>query len=317
MAGGLSRRGSFFEDEVPEAVYQYASVPKAEPADDDDAGKVQIPKAKSDAALANQARLVGPGVQMRKKHHKRSRTGGSTTPALSKSRSRTADDDWLTHTSATANALLLESKGHTWLTTRMSSTNLVIASDDDDEGYEEMAALSATTAKLQTVDSEGQATPRPEKWGSRFGSRRTSRRGSLAGGARTPLAPSDDYFNQATPAAQPAPVFVEDSEDDTEGEAELTELTKDRSFGLGPVVDRLMSNLFSLPEGEETGTETGNESETPAEARARRVAEAKRRQQEKERLVAPPAPKPGDDDDKVGLWQDAGWLLGVASRVLS
>lgn len=321
--GGLSRRESMLDDdELPEIFHQYARSGR------DDDGLEPLTKAMSEAALSgHQLPLAGQGVAVKKKPgHKRSRTVGTNTPR-SKSKSRLAgDDDWLTHTGATANALLLESKGATWLSSRPSATNLVIA-DDDDEGYEEMAALSATSTRVTEFHDEGQKTPKQERWGSRFGSRpasrHASRRGSVAAGTRTPTSNADqlaEYFERASlqqQQYQQGPVLVDDSEDETdqdENDQHLTELTKDRSFGLGPYVDKLMFSVFNLPE-DESGAETGNEeAETAAEAKARRLREARRRQAEKDKLVALPAPADGKDGEKVGVWQDVSWLVNVAQR---
>lgn len=315
--GGLSRRESLYDDD--DDLRQYSQFKLSRP---ENGFGEPIEKSLSEAAGKGQY-LSSQGVplQKMKKGHKRSRTVGTNTPR-SKSKSR-ADDDWLSHAGATANALLLESKGATWLQSRPSSTNLVIADDDDDdEQYEEMAALSATVTRISDHDADGQKTPRQDRWGSRFGSRpasrHASRRGSMAAGTRTPTAALSngvrDYFEQQ----QSSGAFIgESSEDDTEdddNDEKLTDLTKDRSFGLGPYVDKLMFSILNLPDAEESGTETGNESETAAEAKARRMREAVRRQQEKEKLVAPPAPEAGQGADKVGIWQDAGWLLSVASR---
>lgn len=301
--GGLSRRESMYDEEVSEAFHQFAATNKS---------------ADSEFAISDIAVTPGNVTPGKKKGtHKRSRTVGTNTPR-SKSRSR-ADDDWLSHTGATANALLLESKGATWLSSRPSATNLVIA-DDDDEGYEEMAALSATTTRID-AEGEGTKTPKQDRWGSRFGSRpasrHASRRGSVAAGAMTPRSAADirGYFEQDNPLQQ-GPAFVEESEDDTDDDEHLTELTKDKSFGLGPYVDTIMYRIFQL-DADESGAETGTETETAAEAKARRLREAQRRQQEKDRLIAPPAPEAGKDGEKVGIWEDANWLIAVASRAFS
>ncbi|KAI7710879.1 hypothetical protein KC353_g9368, partial [Hortaea werneckii] len=144
LGGGLSRRGSLYEDETPP--YQYAGAAQ-NPTDQlrTDVGSGQIPKAKSDAALLNQQRLSGYGVPLRGKQYRRSRTGTST-PTGRRISNGTAEndeddnDDWLTRTRASTHALLQEAKGQSWLATRDSSTSLAhLDSDaddiDDDEGY--------------------------------------------------------------------------------------------------------------------------------------------------------------------------------------
>ena len=313
--------------------YEYAAVSRvASGSVRVDVGSGQIPKAKSEAALLVQQRLSGQGVPLKKRQHARSKTGGTNTPRA-RSKAKTAEDDWLTRTGAATNALLQESKGQSWLTSRQSSTSLTVPDSDDDEDdqYEEMAALSASTARIQLPSGEpSPVSIRHGKWGSRFGSRsvsrRTSRRGS-ATGSRTPLAGivSQDviagYFDNESLAIPAEPDFV-DAEDEIDGhdEAEVARLTKDRSYGLGGIVDRLMGfNMFSVPEHEETtDTEGERENETETEAQQRREAEAKRKRDEKDKLVAPQAPRSAGEGggQAEGGWQDAAWLLSVASRAM-
>ena len=262
--------------------------------------------------------------------HGRSSTGGTNTPRK-KSKRVTVEDDWLTRTGATANAMLQESKGQSWLTSRQSGTSLTQlqdTTDEEDEGYEEMAALSASQHLV--AEELSPVSTRPSRWGSRYGSRtasrRTSRRGSvsLTTGSRTPLATTGqdgatDYFGEDT-ISPVEPDFVdEDEESEKHDEAAIAHLAENRSFGLGGLVDQLMNfNLFKVEEKEElTEDEVGHISETEEEAKVRMASEAKRKRAEKERLANPTIPHEGDDGDaQKGAWSDAAWLLSVASRVI-
>ncbi|KAI7237763.1 hypothetical protein KC330_g3002 [Hortaea werneckii] len=373
LGGGLSRRGSLYEDETPP--YHYAGAAHA-PTDQvrTDVGSGQIPKAKSDAALLSQQRLSGYGVPLRCKQYTRSRRGTSTPTGRRISNGTTENDDddndnddWLTRTRASTHALLQEAKGQSWLATRDSSTSLAHldsdADDIDDEGYEEMAAASssnnnnnntaATTSQRQPnrlrIDPPSPAAMRIRSpvWGSRYGSRsgskRTSRRGSTTA-FHTPMAGpptsagAESYFGDGEEelrGEQMEPDFVDLPPQKTQrkggeqgggggaaaDENELARLTSEKSFGLGRLVDQIMGfNLFKVEEGQESTDDDDEADERErdelTDAASRLAAEAKRRREEKERLTAlPPAPRDVGEEGQGG-WQDAAWLLSVASKAL-
>lgn len=331
IGGGLSRRGSLYDNDIP---YQYAAVSNdATGGMRVDVGSGQIPKAKSEAALLAEQRLAGHGVPViNKARHMRSRTGTHTPVAKSK---LGVDEDWFSRTRASTNALVQEAKGQSWLSSRESSTSLAQLDsddDDDDEGYEEMAALSASQARLQVVTPLGPLSGRVRSpvWGSRYGSRsgsrRTSRRGSFAG-LRTPLVGlgghdgTPGYFDEVPAALATEPDFLDPDEDNPEDdERDVSQLTGQRSFGLGKIVDRLMGfNLFNVDEREETTEDEAEQGdETADHAKERMAAENKRKREAKGTLTAPP-PAPLERDENgpgEGGWQDAAWLLSVATKVM-
>ncbi|WPH00938.1 Hypothetical protein R9X50_00377200 [Acrodontium crateriforme] len=331
LGGGLSRRGSLYDNEQEEPSYEYAAVRRDNVGSlRVDVGSGRIPKAKSEAALAVQPPHAKTSVHDVAARKKKRNTRTPRTPKGSK----LADDDWLTRTGAAANALLQESKGQSWLQSRESSTTVArmdSTDDDEDDQYEEMAELSASTARFH--DESALTTPRVSKWGSRYGSRppshRASRRGSVAS-ARTPLAGpggsqevATGYFDGVHVVEAIEPDWVdragENSEDD-----EVARLSENRSFGLGSVVDKLMNfRLFKVDEREESTedeSEHRSEDETEEEARQRMLTEAKRRREAKEKLTASNTGNkagPGTEQDEVAQgWQDAAWLFSVASKAL-
>ncbi|KAI7286134.1 hypothetical protein KC345_g1313 [Hortaea werneckii] len=366
LGGGLSRRGSLYEDETPP--YHYAGAAQAATDQARTAvGSGQIPKAKSDAALLSPQRLSGYGVPLKRKQYTRSRTGTSTPTGRRTSNGTTEDDndndDWLARTRASTHTLLQEAKGQSWLATRDSSTSLArLDSDvddmDDDEGYEEMAAASsssntATTSQRQQpnrlrIDPPSPAAMRVRSpvWGSRYGSRsgskRTSRRGSTTA-FHTPMAGpatsagAEGYFGgggdggeELYQGEQMEPDFVDlppqvqhkggERGVGAADEDELARLTSEKSFGLGRLVDQIMGfHLFKVEEGQESTDDDEveeRERDELTDAASRVAAEAKRRREEKERLTAlPPAPRDVGDEGQGG-WQDAAWLLSVASKAL-
>lgn len=307
-------------------------------------GSGQIPKAKSDAALLlaqgqqrrDRERLAGQGVPLSKRHRYTTRPkSGIHTP---RTESGLVDDSWLRHTGAITSALVQEGKGQSWLASRESSTSLAVPEseeDDDDDHYEEMAALNASTAKLQLAAFEGGSpvSTRVSRsgWGSRYGSRSGSRRTSRLGspeGTRTPRrGDALGYFDTHEPdlpEEEPGFVGPQERNDELEAQLEVERLTTSKTFGMGNIVDRLMHfNLFKVDEGAETTddeTSRVRDNETAEEAKERMATELKRRRDEKEKLVSQPPPAPlGDDQEGQGEgagWKDAAWLLSVASKAM-
>lgn len=330
----MSRRGSLYDDSIAAAevsiVYPADEVGEATQTRRKGSG---IPKAKSEAALAlgrqPQQRLSGHGVQLSQKRlaPPRSKTGGSNTP---RPRNRmllatNTKEDWLTHATATTNALLQESRGQTWLSSRNSQIALALPSsdddDDDDEGYEELAATAHLTSPHK-AGSISPSSPRAYRWGSRFGSRsasrRPSRRGSLTN-LRTPLTNANiegaasyfDAYVSGDPSNAGPKYIAEESEDDTSAgavddsvdEAELKRLAQNPSIGFGGIFERIAGmGWFAGGDSEESGVETDVDGECGKR-------EAKR--------TPPPPPVPGDDGQRVGVWEDAAWLLSIAGRALT
>jgi hypothetical protein len=349
--GGLSRRGSLYDagdDADVEESYAYgggaagrthAAGERAE------MGSGQIPKAKSEAALLRRQhhdtqsyRLSGPGVPL---SHRppfaaaRGRRSGTVTPTPRRPDER---ETWLTHTGAITSAIVREDKGQSWLASKQNSTSLGPGDsedDEDDDHYEEMAALSASTVTLRLEDFQrgSPVTTRQSRsaWGSRYGSRSTSRRTSrLASpvGSRTPRRTNQaGYFDYPTTPAGEVSGFLSPPERRGEGvedEREISQLSNPDSFGLGKMVDRVIKfNFFNV--GDLTDTTDDEETlarryETAEEAQRRMEAEHKRRKEEKEKLTTQPRPVALRDEEdakaEVGGWQDAAWLLSVASKAL-
>jgi hypothetical protein len=339
LGGGLSRRGSLYDDTATTAdvsiVYPVSMREEVMQSSRSSGG---MTKAKSEAALALENfqphRLSGQGVQLSQKRSSlpRSKTATSATPRV-RSRMRlgaNAEEDWLTHATATTNALLQESRGQSWLSSRDSPAALALPSsdddddddDDDDEGYEELAA----TAQLSSPNNPGRvspSSPRAYRWGSRFGSRSasrmTSRRGSLTN-LRTPLTTASlegatSYFDAHTGIGDQrdvAPDFIaEESESDTiagapeakSDEAELKKLVQNPAIGFGGIFDRIAGiGWFAGGDSEDSGLETDLDG-----------GEERRRA----RTSPPPPPPAGNDGQRVGVWEDAAWLLSIAGRALT
>ena len=165
---------------------------------------------------------------------------------------------------------------------------------------------------------------------------------AMTSGLRTPGArPSlelDDAMFDDSPVE---PDFVEADEEGEGDEEEVARLARERGFGLGGWMDRLMGwTLFSVDEdGEESSGEEEEEDRmmrpenmTKEELKLRREVEAKRRKLERETIIAASAvqtsnsttrladgesaePKPPPAEEGSG-WADAAWLVSVAAKVL-
>lgn len=333
LGGGLSRRGSLYDDTAataevkivyPESMREDATQSRRTGTD--------MTKSKSEAALAlghqQQHRLSGQGVQLIPKRSgpPRSKTATASTPRV-RSRMRlgaTAEEDWLSHATATTNALLQESRGQSWLTSRDSPAALASPSsdedDEDDEGYEELAA-TAHLSSPQNMRAVSPSSPRVTRWGSRFGSRSGSRMASRRGSftnLRTPLATvnlegATSYFDAYTGSDQRdrgSDFIAEESESDTiagaadnkSDEAELKHLAQNPAIGFGGIFERIAGIGWFGGDSEDSGIETDLDG-----TELRRTA----------RTLPPPPPPPGNDGQKVGMWEDAAWLLSIAGRALT
>lgn len=132
------------------------------------------------------------------------------------------------------------------------------------------------------------------------------------------------------------PDFVEADEEGPDDEEEIARLARERGFGLGGWMDALIGwTLFSVDEDGEVSSDEEEEQRpsnlTQDEARLMREVEAKRRKMERESIIAASAlkvqdradggevkidvPKPPEGQE-AGGWQDAAWLLSVASKAL-
>ena len=198
------------------------------------------------------------------------------------------------------------------MVSRASSTSLV------DRGDEERDA-SGWAADDEFSRAQSQV-------GSRFASRRGSRHGSrehLSPG-RSRL-PKDGYFDDGSGMLATEADFVDEAEverrylEEVLDDVEIERLTRTRGFGLGRWVDRLAGwSMFAVNEDE--AGEDVNEAEDDPEPSSQ--SRRKLRNDQERVIVAerpPPAPEDKDAGDQElgdGGWNDAAWLLSVASKVI-
>lgn len=239
------------------------------------------------------------------------------------------DTDWLIRASALISSETRESKGQSWLVSRASSTSLAGVRDGEEEAFERELAREREWASRHAsrrgsaVHLDDDRLPSPPT--SRFGSRSHSRVGSR-NQAMTPLEqrPMDGYFAQQDDRIV-GPDFVnlderlEAIEQDTtqEDEAHVRRLVKRGSgVGVGTWFDSVLGlGLFSVEENEEESDSDGEGTDGGAEevAQERRRSSSARQFEGVTTAMEERMPPPRPDE---GGWQDAAWLLSVASKVL-
>lgn len=276
-----------------------------------------------------------------------SNTGRKLTTPKQQHHTREASSDWLYRAGLAIASETRESKGQSWLSRRESSTSLVRqqgdgdGSDADDAGSNPAGSghPSRSHSTFFADDEYSPITPK-SRGGSRTGSAFNSRRGSRVGSRAelraltglTAIPPGDSveegYLgDQHQPGIPLEPDFVESDEEGLGDEEEVARLAQEGGYGLGGWMEKLIGwSLFSVEEdGEETDEEDQvTEQETQGEdAKKRREEELKRRREERARIQAASSaakekkelPQPSQGEGEGG-WQDAAWLLSVASKVL-
>jgi hypothetical protein len=316
----------------------------------------EIPKAKSTNTLH-------AGVSFADESEGRHHVRKTTAPLplrmpLVRHHTTEADDEWWHRAGIAIAGETRDSKGQGWLVRRESSTSLVQQDDEHDaHDAKRMILLSGEHLGGEEFPT---FSPRLSRAGSRYQSRvgsrvpsaRQSRRGSRVG-SRADLAmssPASGRHSFDIPSFDERfmePDFVEADEESDGDEEEVARLARERGFGLGGWMDRLIGwSLFSVDEDgeasddEDDGNDDANSNFLPGnmtreELRLRREVEAKRRKLEREAIVAASARKARDKDntdtedgsrpstadhqralEDAGGWQDAAWLLSVASKAL-
>lgn len=305
-----------------------------------------ITKAKSTSTLAHPG--VSFAVAEDGKHHMRK--GTAPLPLrmpLVRHHMADVDDEWWHRAGLAIAGETRDSKGQGWLVRRESSTSLVAQEDQDQHDSKRMALLSGEHLGGEDFPT---FSPRISRSGSRYQSRvgsrvpsaRQSRRGSRVGSkvdlGMSPISARHSLDLPSFDERFMEPDFVEDPESSGD-EEEVARL----AHSGGSWIDRLIGwTLFSVDEDGEASSDEEEADEgflpqnmTREELRLRREVEAKRRKLEREAIVAAAKLKARDkenvdveggsrpsavDTDKppeeADGWQDAAWLLSVASKAL-
>ncbi|KAI1781155.1 hypothetical protein F4818DRAFT_30479 [Hypoxylon cercidicola] len=230
------------------------------------------------------------------------------------------DSDWMLRTGALISSETRESKGQAWLVSRASSTSLSGTRDAEEEAYERELARERELASRRSSRRGSMASAEEDFFpqGSRYGSRSQSRVGSRLH-LRTPIErhPQEGYFDH-DPAGEEliqGPDFVgldeklEAYEIDTSqsDEAAVRKLVNRENGGMSS----WMWSLFAVEENDEESDNADSDRETEGShiPRSASTVDFERVSSVPEERIPPPKPDEGG-------WQDAAWLLTVASKVL-
>lgn len=283
-------------------------------------------------------------------HLERSRTprSGTTTPGGHRrgpkkeepgSAPGRTDSDWLLRAGVLISSGTRESKGQSWLVSRASSTSLTgmrSADDEDDEHHpdlferERLAREDALVSKHAShrnsqVYLDGDDSPLMSHRGSLYASRTASRSQLVTPGERTAI---DGYFASHDSALEdfaPGPDFVNLDENleatgieqDTtqDDEADIRRLVKSGntrpSTWFGNILGWALFSVEENDEDDEDEEDDGEESDGEEEASVPGTP-FERQFEGVPSLSEQQLPPPKVDE---GGWQDAAWLLSVASKV--
>jgi hypothetical protein len=135
--------------------------------------------------------------------------------------------------------------------------------------------------------------------------------------------PGEGYFDSV--AMEPDFVDKDQKEGSTDDE-EVAKLSRVQGFGLGTLVDRLVGwPLFNVDEDteDETPEEEGEAGGNPEELLRKKEAQLQRRKEQLAKAASSSASATiqratgqRQQQAEEGGWQDAAWLLSVASKVL-
>lgn len=237
------------------------------------------------------------------------------------------DTDWMLRAGALISSEMRENKGQAWLVTRQSSTSLTGLRDADEEAFarelaREKELVSRRESRRGSIALEESNTSPTSRLGSRSHSRKGSR--NLP---RTPLRDhlDENYFSQRITVSEEyiqGPDFVsldeklEAIEVDTSqaDEATVRRLVKRENAGMGTWMGSLIGwSLFSVEEQEESDTAEGEDFDTGLGGSDLSRTPSSKQLDAVSVTSEPRLPPPQVDE---GGWNDAAWLLSVASKVL-
>ncbi|RDA92572.1 hypothetical protein CP533_0900 [Ophiocordyceps camponoti-saundersi (nom. inval.)] len=247
-----------------------------------------------------------------------------------------ADGDWLLRTGALITSEAREFKGQSWLVSRQSSTSLAGMRDDenDDDAREEREAREREMMASRRGSRRGSSEVDPSTpEGSRFNSRYTSRRQSIAENrsfVATPLhQPDGAYFDDVGPDFVNLDARLEELELDTadEDEAAVRRLVRNGHAGKGSWISNVIGwSLFSVNEDEDDEDEDDDEDDGDDDADESIASDEKQSpcsvspsgrwpSRHNSDTVGGPLERMPLPAKEQGGWRDAAWLLNIASKV--
>ncbi|OHE97642.1 hypothetical protein CORC01_07057 [Colletotrichum orchidophilum] len=291
-----------------------------------------LPKSKSATHLT-------PSAADRKSHN-RQVVSGTTSPTVRRRKDDLSvrdrnDSDWLLRTGALISNENRESKGQAWLVSRQSSTSLTGMRDAEEEAFErELARERELTSRRSSrrgslADPDGAYThsARPSRPGSRSASRVGTRSQMLTPMERHSL--DEGYFPRHHDGEDyiPGPDFVNldeqlesfDFDTTQDDEAAVRKLVKDERAGGASWVGNILGwPLFAVEENEEESDDEDVDGEFEGEADEDGAHGLHRSWSARhfEGVISAPEERIPPPKANEGGWQDAAWLLSVATKVL-
>lgn len=236
------------------------------------------------------------------------------------------DSDWVWRTGAVMTFEARESKGQSWLVSMQSSTSLAGMRDADDEALDEELAYEREVASRR--GSSALADDDASPYGSRFHSRANSRSHSLTGLRshlltpydRVDTAANDSYFPQETSISGPDFVNLDEKLEELEAdtvqddEAAIRRLVRRGQQGSGSWIQNVIGwSLFDVAERDEDSDDEESLSYDDTVSQSGRSAASHRQFEGILSLSEDKMPPPKKDE---GGWNDAAWLLSVATKVI-
>jgi hypothetical protein len=238
------------------------------------------------------------------------------------------DSDWLLRTGALMTSEAREYKGQAWLVSRQSSTSLAGPRDVEDMAFEdELAREREANSRLasrrgSSALADDDASPHVSRYASRSNSRSRSHP-DVRSNFLTPMerpGGEDSYFAGQEPISGPDFVNLDEKLEELErdpsrdDEADVRRLVKRGQAGSGSWISNVIGwSLFSVDEHDEDSDDPEDESLENSVTQHGRSDWPSRHFEgvsnlPDERLAPPKADEGG--------WQDAAWLLSVATKVM-
>ncbi|KFA71902.1 hypothetical protein S40288_09208 [Stachybotrys chartarum IBT 40288] len=236
------------------------------------------------------------------------------------------DSDWIYRAGVAMSYEAREYKGQAWLVSRQSSTSLAGMHDAEEEAFEAQLARERELASRRgsrrgsSALADDESTPRESRLASRSNSRSQSQVGLQGYFSYTEHDSEDQDFAGATSISGADFVNIdeklEELERDTlqDDEAAVKRLVKRGQAGPGSWFDSLTGwSLFAVEEGSDDSEDGDDDVPDNAVPPTGRSGWSSRHFEGVSNAPEEPIPPPRRDE---GGWQDAAWLLSVASKVM-
>lgn len=226
------------------------------------------------------------------------------------------DSDWMLRTGALMSSEARESKGQAWLVSRQSSTSLAAMRNPEEDAFEqELVRERQASRRGSTAIADDEASPATSRRPSRFASRAQSLDHRSA--AMTPMDRNGDSYFPADAISGPDFVNLDqkleelERDDELDDEAAIRRLMREGKTLKGSWITNIIGwSLFEEDDGDDDDSE-GEDDETPNNG-----GRGTQTPRHIEGITNMPSVKLAPPKDGEGTWNDAAWLLSLASKVI-